>query len=94
MDKKIALLGMGTVGSGVVNLIRENEDLILSSTGVSFKITHVLVTDTTKTRTADVSGIRVTDDITEIENADIDLAVEVMGGIDSTKDIINKFLEK
>lgn len=94
MDKKIALLGMGTVGSGVVNLIRENEDLIHSSTGVSFKITHVLVTDTTKTRTADVSGIRVTDDITEIENADIDLAVEVMGGIDSTKDIINKFLEK
>ena len=94
MDKKIALLGMGTVGSGVVNLLRENEDLIHSSSGVSFEITHILVTDTTKTRTADISNIRVTDDITEIENADIDLVVEVMGGIDSTKDIINKFLEK
>lgn len=94
MNKKIALLGMGTVGSGVVNLIRENEDLIHSSSGVNFTITHVLVTDKTKTRTADVSDIRVTDDITEIENADIDLVVEVMGGIDSTKDIINKFLKK
>lgn len=94
MNKKIALLGMGTVGSGVVNLIRENEDLIHSSSGVKFTITHVLVTDTTKTRTADVSDIRVTDDITEIENADIDLVVEVMGGIDSTKDIINRILQK
>ncbi len=94
MNKKIALLGMGTVGSGVVNLIRENEDLIHSSSGVNFTITHVLVTDKTKTRTADVSDIRVTDDITEIDNADIDLVVEVMGGIDSTKDIINKFLKK
>ena len=94
MNKKIALLGMGTVGSGVVNLIRENEELIHSSSGVNFTITHVLVTDTTKTRTADVSDIRVTDNITEIENADIDLAVEVMGGIDSTKDIINRFLKK
>ena len=94
MDKKIALLGMGTVGSGVVNLLRENEDLIHSSSGVNFTITHILVSDTVKTRTADVSGIRVTDDITEIENADIDLAVEVMGGIDSTKDIINKFLKR
>ncbi|MGO1922394.1 MAG: homoserine dehydrogenase [Jeotgalicoccus sp.] len=94
MNKKIALLGMGTVGSGVVNLIRENEDLIHSSSGVNFTITHVLVTDKTKTRTADVSDIRVTDDITEIENADIDLVVEVMGGIDSTKDIINKFLKR
>ena len=94
MDKKIALLGMGTVGSGVVNLLRENEDLIHSSSGVRFTITHILVSDTVKTRTADVSGIRVTDDITEIENADIDLAVEVMGGIDSTKDIINKFLKR
>lgn len=94
MDKKIALLGMGTVGSGVVNLLRENEDLIHSSSGVRFTITHILVSDTVKTRTADVSGIRVTDDITEIEDADIDLAVEVMGGIDSTKDIINKFLKR
>lgn len=94
MNKKIALLGMGTVGSGVVNLIRENEHLIHSSSGVGFTITHVLVTDTTKTRTADVSNIRVTDDITEIENADIDLAVEVMGGIDSTKEIIKRFLQK
>ena len=94
MNKKIALLGMGTVGSGVVNLIRENEELIHSSSGVNFTITHVLVTDTSKTRTADVSDIRVTDNITEIENADIDLAVEVMGGIDSTKDIINRFLKK
>ena len=94
MDKKIALLGMGTVGSGVVNLLRENEELIHSSTGVKFTITHILVADTQKTRNADVSDIRVTDDITEIENADIDLAVEVMGSIDRTNEIIKGLLKR
>lgn len=93
MDKKIALLGMGTVGSGVIKLLRENEDLIKKSTGVSFTITDILVADVTRMRNVDTTGIRVTDDITEIENADVDLVVEVMGGIDGTKDIINKFLQ-
>lgn len=94
MNKKIALLGLGTVGTGVINLLRENEDLIHSSSGVNFTITHILVSNTEKTRNADVSGIRVTDDINEIQNADIDLAVEVMGGIDSTKDVIHSFLSR
>ena len=85
---------MGTVGTGVINLLRENEDLIHSSSGVNFTITHILVSNTEKTRNADVSGIRVTDDINEIQNADIDLAVEVIGGIDSTKDVIHSFLSR
>lgn len=93
MDKKIALLGMGTVGSGVLKLIRENKDLIKKSTGVSFTITDILVADVSKVRNVDAIGSRVTDDITEIENADVDLVVEVMGGIDGTKNIVNKFLK-
>lgn len=93
MEKKIALLGMGTVGSGVVNVLRENEDLIKKSTGVDFTITDILVADVTRMRDVDTTGIRVTDDITDIENADVDLVVEVMGGIDHTKNIIKKFLQ-
>lgn len=93
MEKKIALLGMGTVGSGVIKLFRENEDLIKQSTGLTFTITHILVSDITKARDVDVSDIHVTNNIEEINIDDIDLVVEVMGGIDDTKNLLLQVLE-
>ena len=93
MEKKIALLGMGTVGSGVIKLFRENEDLIKETTGLTFTITHILVSDTKKVRDIDVSDIHVTANIEEISLDNIDLVVEVMGGIDDTKDLLLQILE-
>lgn len=92
MEKKIALLGMGTVGSGVIKLFRENEDLIKETTGLTFTITHILVSDTKKVRDVDVSDMHVTDNIEEINLDHIDLVVEVMGGIDDTKDLLLQVL--
>lgn len=48
MEKKIALLGMGTVGSGVINILKENKDLLLNSTDELLTITHILVSDLNK----------------------------------------------
>lgn len=92
MEKKIALLGMGTVGSGVIKLFRENEDLIKETTGLTFTITHILVSDTKKVRDVDVSDMHVTDNIEEINLDHIDLVVEVMGGINDTKDLLLQIL--
>lgn len=92
MEKKIALLGMGTVGSGVIKLFRENQDLIQKSTGLTFTITQILVSDTKKERDVDVSDMHVTDNIEEINLDNIDLVVEVMGGINDTKDLLLQIL--
>src|SRR5699024_3651934 len=94
MEKKIALLGMGTVGSGVINILKENKDLLLNSTDELLTVTHMLVSDLNKTRTVDLSGIQVTDNIEDIKNAEIDLVVEVMGGLQDTKSHLLYFLEQ
>lgn len=94
MEKKIALLGMGTVGSGVLNILKENKDLLLNSTDELLSVTHILVSDLNKTRTVDLSGIQVTDNIEDIKNAEIDLVVEVMGGLQDTKTHLLYFLEQ
>ena len=94
MEKKIALLGMGTVGSGVINILKENKDLLLNSTDELLSVTHILVSDLNKTRTVDLSGIQVTDNIEDIKNAEIDLVVEVMGGLQDTKSHLLYFLEQ
>ena len=94
MEKKIALLGMGTVGSGVINILKENKDLLLNSTDELLTVTHILVSDLNKTRTVDLSGIQVTDNIEDIKNAEIDLVVEVMGGLQDTKSHLLYFLEQ
>ena len=39
---KIGILGFGTVGSGVFNVLRENHDEILAKTGIDFEIVSIL----------------------------------------------------
>ena len=42
MNMQIAVLGYGTVGSGVVHVIEENHDSILKKTGVDLEVKYVL----------------------------------------------------
>ena len=90
---KIAVLGMGTVGTGVVNVLNTNRNKIESLLGEDVTITHVLAKNTDKARDIDLSCIYLTDDVEDIYNADIDAVIEVMGGIDDTYEIILQFLK-
>lgn len=90
---KIAVLGMGTVGTGVVNVLNTNRNKIESLLGEDVTITHVLAKNIDKARDIDLSGIYLTDDVEDIYNADIDAVIEVMGGIDDTYEIILQFLK-
>lgn len=90
----IALLGLGTVGSGVVELLQLNKTHISQAIGEQLTITHVYVNNMNKERSVDLTGMTVTDNIETIYESDIDLVIEVMGGIEGTRDIIAKFLTK
>lgn len=92
---KIALLGLGTVGTGVVNVLENNNEKIARLTGESLTISHVLVNTIDKKRDVELGEAIITDDIKDIIADDtIDIVIEVMGGIEDTKDVLNKFLEK
>jgi len=82
MDKeiKISLLGMGTVGSGVIKVLSENRREISQRVGAPISVKSVLVRDVHKPRAVE-GPFQVTDDIEAILNDDeISIVVEVMGG--------------
>ncbi|MDN8875486.1 homoserine dehydrogenase, partial [Staphylococcus aureus] len=80
-ELNVALLGLGTVGSGVVKIIEENREQIKETMNKNINIRHILVRDKSRQRPINVSNYNLTEDIDEILNDDsIDIVVEVMGG--------------
>ena len=83
---QIALLGAGTVGSGVVRTLAMNARTITGRSGAHIEIKKILVRDAKKHR-PEAEGIALTDNFDEILNdEEISVVVEVMGGISPAKD--------
>lgn len=78
---KIGLLGSGTVGSGVVEVLKKNVDEISQKAGTEIEIKKILVRDLKKKR-PHLEGMELTDDINDIlKDEDIYIIVELMGGL-------------
>jgi len=85
----IGLLGLGTVGSGVVKLVQNHQEQLVHQLGCSLTIHKVLVRDIEKEREVDIRREILTTDYKEVVlNPEIDIIVEVMGGIEDTKKYI------
>ena len=93
-ELNIALLGLGTVGSGVVKIIEENRQQIKDTINKDIFIKHILVRDKSKKRPLNISQYHLTEDINDILNDNsIDIVVEVMGGIEPTVDWLRTALK-
>ena len=92
----IALVGFGTVGSGVAETIRKNSQLIEEQLGCHIFLDHVLVRNMEKYKNHELlQNVHLTDNFDDIINDDsIDIMIEVMGGISPAKDYIFAALEK
>lgn len=86
----IALLGFGTVGSGVAETIKRNSQMMAEQLGCQLKITYVLVRHPDKYKNVPLlEGVHLTSSFEEImADPDIGIVVEVMGGIHSAKEYI------
>ena len=83
---KIGLLGSGTVGTGVVRVLKENAEDIEVKVGAKVSVKTALVRDINKKREY-LDDLHLTTNPDEIFNdPEIDIVVEVMGGIDPAKD--------
>nr|WP_066315341.1 homoserine dehydrogenase [Bacillus sp. FJAT-29814] len=85
----IGLLGLGTVGSGVVQIIKNHQDKLMHQVGCPVAVKKILVQDLYKTRMIEVEQEMLTsnpDDI--LLDEEIDVVIEVMGGVDDTKDYL------
>lgn len=86
----IALLGFGTVGSGVAETIKRNSQMMAEQLGGQLEITHVLVRHPDKYKNVPLlEGVHLTSSFEEImADPDIGIVVEVMGGIHPAKEYI------
>ena len=90
---KIGLLGSGTVGSGVVRVLKENMEEITARVGTHLVLAKVLVRDKKKPRPY-LDGIELTDRVEDIlEDEEISVVVEVMGGLHPAKEYMLRAME-
>lgn len=91
----IALLGFGTVGSGVAETIKRNSQMMAEQLGCQLKITYVLVRHPDKYKNVPLlEGVHLTSSFEEImADPDIGIVVEVMGGIHPAKEYIFEALK-
>ncbi|MBO7630915.1 MAG: homoserine dehydrogenase, partial [Lachnospiraceae bacterium] len=76
---KVAILGYGTVGSGVFDVLTENRDIIAKRVGFPLDVKYVL--DLREFPGKPVEKYLTHDFRQIIEDPEIDIVVEVMGGI-------------
>lgn len=90
---KMALLGAGTVGSGVYKLLQEIQDEIPFKTGARLELKKILVRNLNKKREGMDESL-FTDNWQEIVNdPEIEIVVEVLGGIEPARTYILEALE-
>lgn len=88
---QIAVLGYGTVGSGVVKVIETNHDSILAKAGVDLHVKYVL---DLRDFPGDLIQDRIVHDYDVIVNdPEIDVVVEVMGGVEPAYTFSKRALE-
>ena len=86
---RIGLLGCGNVGGALVAILQRDADAIAMRTGVRLEVTRVAVRSISKERTVPVPAALLTHDAAAVvADPDIDLVVEVIGGIEPARTLI------
>jgi len=87
---KIGIIGVGTVGSAVIENLEKNKDVIKARTGKEIKVIKGVVRDLNKPNIK----IPLTTDYKEItQNPQIDIVVELMGGVDKAYEVVSDALK-
>ncbi len=80
---RIALAGLGTVGTGVIRLIEENGAMISQRAGRAIKVVAITARNRARSRGIDLSPYKWSDSLYDLAgDADIDTVVEMIGGSD------------
>jgi homoserine dehydrogenase len=86
---RIGQIGCGTVGSGVINILRDNAEAISRRTGCEIRIIRVAVKDLADPRYVEVpEGMLTTDASAVLRDPEVDIIVEVMGGVEPARAFI------
>jgi homoserine dehydrogenase len=86
---RVGVLGCGTVGSSLIDLVARQRGEIEARTGIRLEVTRVAVRDTTRARGVDLApGVLTTDPAAVVADPDVDVVVEVMGGVEPAESLL------
>ena len=88
---KIGILGVGTVGASVANILETNADILEARSGKKIVVKHGVVKNIGKDRGVNISLSDNPMDI--INDPEIDIVVELMGGVEEPYALVKKALE-
>lgn len=92
---RIGVLGCGNVGSAFIQLVSDQADVIESRTGVRLEVTRVAVRNVSRDRDVKLDPGMVTRDAhAVVDDPNVDLVVEVIGGIEPARELISTALGK
>jgi len=85
----VGLIGCGTIGTGVAKILIENKDLLLSRIGAVLNLKYVADIDLETDRGIPFDdGVFISDAFKVVDDPDIDIVVEMIGGQGIAKDLI------
>ena len=85
---RLGVLGHGVVVSAFVALVNQQSDDILARSGVRLEVAQVCIRDTKKKHSLPKGAVLVSDPYAVVQSSDLDLVVELMGGIDPASELI------
>lgn len=92
---KVGLLGMGTVGSGTINVLYRNAEEIARRAGREIRISHAAAKEYNADKIHGLEKIdKITDDAFDVvNNPDIDIVIELIGGYSPARELVLKAIE-
>ncbi|MFD2367997.1 homoserine dehydrogenase [Pseudoduganella sp. GCM10020061] len=92
---KVGLIGLGTVGTGTYQVLKRNQEDIRRRAGRGIDIAMVAVRAPERARGIVDEGCRIVTDWTEVvDSPDIDIVVELIGGIETAREIAMRAIAK
>lgn len=90
----VAIVGLGTVGQGVAQLLLDHGDRTARHAGRTLWLTHVVVRDLNKSREVDLPKGILTDDLSRLINDEsVKVVAQLIGGIEPARSIMLQLLE-
>ena len=87
---KVGIIGVGTVGTSVVNILKDNQEIIAARAGSSIVVKSGVVRDLSKKRDLNIILSDNVDDV--LNDPEIDIVVELMGGVEDAFEVVKRAL--
>ncbi|MBF0191835.1 MAG: homoserine dehydrogenase [Magnetococcales bacterium] len=91
---RIGMLGFGTVGRGVADLLLNHQELLSQRAGMPLRLVRIATRTPERDRGLSLGGVELTGDVNRVVNAsDLDVVVELIGGFIPARDLVHRALE-